>query len=432
MRETMLELQDVCAGYGEKKVLQGVSASIGQGEFVALIGSNGAGKSTLLKCVSGLLPLTGGRMEVCGRDNRGLKNRERARLVAVVPQSYSVDYAFTVEDIVAMGRYAYQSFGKKESREDAQAIRKAMEVTNTLEFRKRLYNQLSGGERQRVVLARALAQSPRILLLDEPTSALDIHHQTEVMELITRLNQEEGLTVLAVLHDVNMASRYCGRMILLRDGQVAADGEPAAIVTKKNMEALYQMKLLIRENPLFHKPEMVPIRVLRGERAERPLRIHVICGGDGAGRILEELDDRGHQLTAGVVNQGSTDCEICRYLGIPHVEIPPFTPVTPEAQKENLAMMADADVILTADMPFGVNNLANLDGLEQVKGILFFHKNALSGDYTGGKLVQRLQELGEKKKIVYFGDHDEFLERLREWAVGRKEKSDADRNAAGG
>lgn len=421
MREEMLCLQGVAAGYGEKAVLQGVTASIRQGEFVALIGSNGTGKSTLLKCISGLLPLRGGQIGICGKDNRGLKPRERARLVAVVPQSYAVEYAFTVEEVVAMGRYPYQRFGKRESPEDAAAIRQAMEVTNTLEFRERLYNELSGGERQRVILARALAQKPQLLLLDEPTSALDIHHQTEVMELITQLNREEGLTVLAVLHDVNMASRYCGRMILLRDGKVAADGDPEAIVTKKNMEELYQMKLLIRQNPLFHKPEIVPVRVLRGKRAAHPLRIHVICGGDGALRILEELDDRGHILTAGVINEGSGDCDLCRYLQIPHVEIPPFTPVTWQDQQRNLQMMRDADVILVADMPFGENNLMNLEGLEQVKGQIFFHKNALSGDYTGGRLVERLQRLGEQKKIVYFGDHDAFLEQLAELVGGKEE-----------
>ena len=166
-----------------------------------------------------------------------------------MPQSYAVEYAFTVEDVVSMGRYPYHSFGRRETPEDARAVRQAMEATNTLEFRGRLYNELSGGEKQRVILARALAQQPEILLLDEPTSALDLHHQTEVMELITRLNREQGLTVLAVLHDVNMASRYCGRMILLGEGRVAADGSPSEVVTKKNMERLYQMKLLIRENP---------------------------------------------------------------------------------------------------------------------------------------------------------------------------------------
>lgn len=414
MNEEILCLENLSAGYGEKDVLRGIHASVRRGEFAALIGSNGAGKSTLLKCISGLMQPRSGKITICGRDNAALKPKERARLVAVVPQSYSVEYDFTVEDVVAMGRYAYQSFGKRESREDAAAVQNAMEVTNTLEFRKRLYNELSGGEKQRVILARALAQQPEILLLDEPTSALDIHHQTEVMELITQLNRTEGLTVLAVLHDVNMASRYCCRMILLRDGRIAADGEPSAVITKKNMEALYRMKLLIRENPLFHKPEIVPIRVFREKQTERPLRIHVICGSDGAVKVIEELDDRGFELTAGVVNVGSGDCEICRYLQIPHVEIPPFTPVTAEAQAKNLEMMRDAEVILVSDMPFGENNLMNLEGLEQVKGRIFFHKNALSGDYTGGRLVERLQKLGEKKKVVYFGDHDEFLKRLQE------------------
>ena len=144
------------------------------------------------------------------------------------------------------------------------------------------------------------------------------------------------------------------------------------------------------------------------------MRIHVICGSDGAVKLIEELEDRGFELTAGVVNVGSGDCEICRYLQIPHVEIPPFTPVTAEAQAKNLEMMRDAEVILISDMPFGENNLMNLDGLEKMKGKIFFHKNALSGDYTGGRLIERLQKLGEKKKVVYFGDHDEFLRRLRE------------------
>ena len=412
MGEQMLELQDVRAGYGEQEVLRGVSFSAGQGEFAALIGSNGAGKSTLLRCICGLLPLKEGSIRICGRDTGRISAKERARLVAVVPQSYVVEYAFTVEDVVSMGRYPYHSFGRRETPEDVRAVRQAMEVTNTLEFRSRLYNELSGGEKQRVILARALAQQPEILLLDEPTSALDLHHQTEVMELITRLNREQGLTVLVVLHDVNMASRYCGRMILLREGRVAADGSPSEVVTKKNMERLYQMKLLIRENPLYGKPEITPVRVLREEQTDHPLRIHVICGADGAVKLLEELEERGYLLSAGVVNEGSDDCAICRALRIPHVEIPPFTPVTPEAQEENLKLMEDAEVILISDLPFGQNNLANLDGLERVKGRIFFHKNALSSDYTGGRLVERLEELGRKKKVVYFGDHDEFLKRL--------------------
>ena len=422
MEKQMLQIQEVCAGYGEQEVLRDISFSIPKGEFAALIGSNGAGKSTLLKCISGLLPLKHGSIAICGRDTGKLSAKERAKLVAVVPQSYGIEYAFTVEDMVSMGRYPYHSFGKRETPEDARAVRQAMEDTNTLAFCGRLYSELSGGEKQRVILARALAQQPKIILLDEPTSALDLRHQTEVMELITRLNREQSMTVLAVLHDINMASRYCSRMILLGEGRVAADGSPSEVVTKQNMEKLYQMKLLIRENPLYDKPEITPVRVLRGERTDHPIRIHVICGGDGAVKIIEELEDRGYLLSAGVVNEGSDDCAICRSLKIPHVELPPFTPVTPKAQRENLKMMEDAEVVLIPDLPFGQDNLANLDGLEQIKGRIFFHKNALSNDYTGGKLVKRLEELGRKKNITYFGDHDEFLKRLSAWKAEVRQK----------
>ncbi len=423
MTGEMLHIKNLTAGYGKQSVLQHVSLSIQSGEFSALIGSNGAGKSTLLKCISGLLPVTDGQISICGRDIRQLNSRERARLVAVVPQSYTVDYSFTAEDVVAMGRYPYHSFRGTDAARDADVIQHAMELTNTLAFRNRQYNELSGGEQQRVILARALAQEPKIILLDEPTSALDIHHQTEVMELITRLNKKQGMTVLAVLHDVNMASRYCQRMILLKDGMVAADGSPQDIVTKKNMEALYEMKVFIRQNPLFYKPEIVPIRVLHEDPVFQGIRIHVICGSDGAANMIEELEDQGYSLSAGVVNHGSDDCQICNALKIPHVEIPPFTPVTDAFQQENLKLMADADVILVANIPFGENNLCNLHGLEHTKGRIFFHKNALSSDHTNGKLVDLLNDLGTKKQITYFGDYDEFRSKLRELSLHKQQEA---------
>ncbi|MCI8814616.1 MAG: ABC transporter ATP-binding protein, partial [Lachnospiraceae bacterium] len=205
MSGEILEFHHVAAGYGEREILKDVTMSVRQGEFAGLIGSNGTGKSTLIKCISGLLPLKRGNISICGKENSSLKSRERARMVAVVPQSYHVEYDFTVEDIIMMGRNPYLGFRKKEGQEDYDIVEEAMQATNTEIFRRRYYNELSGGERQRVILARAIAQKPRIILLDEPTSALDVHHQIEVMELITKLNQEEHMTVLAVLHDINMA-----------------------------------------------------------------------------------------------------------------------------------------------------------------------------------------------------------------------------------
>ena len=399
----MLSFSHAAVGYGEKMVLQDVSFQVSKGEYVALIGSNGTGKSTLIKCVSGLLPLAGGEIEICGKDSRKLKAKERARLVAVVPQSYYVDYDFTVEDIVMMGRNPYIDFRHRESKEDHEIAERAMKLTKTDVFRDRPYNELSGGERQRVILARAITQQPQIILLDEPTSALDLHHQIEVMELIRDLNEKENITVMAVLHDINLASRFCSRIIILKDGKVKADGTPKQIINREEMESLYNMKLLVKNNPLLEKPEIIPIRVMDEEKVQKPLRIHVICGEKGGVRLLEQLVNMGHHISAGVLNQESDDDEICRYLEIPRIEIGPFQPVSAEDQERNLKLMEDADVVVVADIPFGEANIRNLDGLENVKGELYMNENIKRQDFTEGLLEKRLQEIAKKKKIKFYG-----------------------------
>lgn len=415
MSKEILAFHHVAAGYGNREILKDVTMTVQEGEFSGLIGSNGTGKSTLIKCISGLLPLKRGSISVCGKDNARLKNKERARMVAVVPQSYHVEYNFLVEDIVMMGRNPHLGLGRRENREDFQIVEDAMKMTNTEIFRGRFYNELSGGERQRVILARAIAQKPQIILLDEPTSALDVHHQIEVMELISRMNRDENMTVLAVLHDINMASRFCKRMVMLQDGVVSEEGTPHQVINRENMEDLYKMKLVIQESALFQKPEIVPIRVMEEEKAETPLHVHVICGANRAVKVIEELDAKGYTVTAGVLNMGSGDWEVCRNLNIRCVEIEPFTPVTRKKQEENLRLMKKADVILVTDVPFGEGNLMNLYDLESVPGKIYFHKNALSCDYTNGRLVKRLEEIGRKKKVTYVGDHDEFMKILREY-----------------
>lgn len=408
----ILEFKQVAAGYGSREILKDITLSIQEGEFTGLIGANGTGKSTLIKCVSGILPLKRGTITICNRDNASLKNRERAQMVAVVPQSYNVEYNFTVEDIVMMGRNPYMSLRRQEGSEDEDIVREAMEATGTEVFRGRFYNELSGGERQRVVLARAIAQQPKIILLDEPTSALDVRYQIEVMELIAKLSQERHMTVLAVLHDINMASRFCQRMVMLQEGKVSTTGIPRKVINRANMQSLYKMKLMVRESPLFRKPEMLPIRVMEEEKISSRRHVHVICGASGAVQVLEKLDAKGYTVTAGVVNQGCDDWLACQELDIPCIEAAPFTPVTEDKQAENLKMMADADAILVADLPFGEDNLRNLSGLEDMPGKIYFHKNTLNSDFTTGKLTQRLGKLEKAKTITYIGDYEEFLERL--------------------
>lgn len=412
MMEKVLRFESVAAGYGDHHVLKGFSADLVAGDFVGLIGSNGTGKSTLLKCVSGLLPINSGKIEIFGKDTARLKQRERSQMVAVVPQSFDIDYEFTVEDICLMGRNPYHSMMERETEEDFEIVRQALAMTGTLKFKDRLFNALSGGEKQRVIISRAIAQEAPIILLDEPTSALDLHHQIEVMELIAELNRERGTTILAVLHDVNLAARYCGRLIMLEGGQVLADGPPDKVIVESNLDKLYQMKLLVKKNPLFERPEIIPIRVLDNPRQERRAHIHVICGGGAAGKILEEMNYLGHRVSAGVLNEGSDDWLIAKSLGLEVVEESPFTAISAAKQSENLALMREADLILIADVPFGKSNINNLLGLEDMPGILYFHKANYAQDFTGGEVGQRLADISKSKKIFEISDHDEFIQLL--------------------
>lgn len=412
MSEIMMDFSHVATGYGTQKIIKDVSFTVEKGDFIALIGSNGCGKTTLIKCISGLLPLMGGTLQICGRDSKSLKPKERAQKVAVVPQTYYVDYDFNVEDIVMMGRNPYVKFGKGNTKEDEEIVDRAMKLTNTDAFRGQSYNRLSGGQRQRVIIARAIAQQPDIILLDEPTSALDTHHATEVMELISRLNQESDMTVLAVIHDINMASRFCKRIILLKDGYVRADGTPEEIINKVNMTEMYQMKLMIRHNTLFDKPEMVPIRVLSTEKDPVSKRIHLICGDASAVQMLEELDSRGHKLSAGVLSPVSDDGIMASQIGIPTVWNIPFTPVTEDLQKENLAMAKEAEILVIPDLPFGELNIRNLDGLEDVPGKIFIHEGVFreDRDYTRGKVLKkRLEEIAAKKEVVKYASLAELI-----------------------
>ena len=222
------------------------------------------------------------------------------------------------------------------------------------------------------------------------------------------------MTILAVLHDINMASRFCQRIVMLQEGTVFMDGTPQEVINRRNMEALYHMKLMIRESPLFHKPEIVPIRVMEQEKIEVPRHIHIICGAAEAVNLIEELDARGCTVTAGVLDKQSEDWKICHQLGIPCVDIEPFTSVTEEKQAKNLELMKDADMIVVANVPFGEGNIQNLHGLEFTCGKIYIHKNALCDDYTDGKLAKRVKDIEKRKEITYFENDREFLDLLKQ------------------
>jgi len=236
---TMAAFDAVSFSYRAREVLRGVSFSVERGEMLGVAGPNGAGKSTLIGLTSGVLEPVSGEVRIGGRPAAGYSRRELSREVAVVPQSADIVFPFTVEEVVAMGRYPHLSWGGWLGESDRRACRSALKLAGAEAFSGRCLDELSAGERQRVFLARALAQDPSFLLLDEASSFLDIGQELAVFKVLDRLRQEEGLTILTVSHDLNLIGTFCQKVLLLKDGSVQAAGDLEENFTGENLTALF-------------------------------------------------------------------------------------------------------------------------------------------------------------------------------------------------
>jgi len=246
--------------YGSTQVLDSISFTVEDGDFVGVLGPNGSGKTTMLRCLSGILKPKLGVVLVDNYDVRSLDRREMARRVAVVPQETYVGFLFNVLDVVLMGRHPHiKGFGL-ESKRDLEIAYEAMKFTKILPLAERPTANLSGGERRRVIIARALAQEPEILLLDEPTTHLDINHQIEIMELLKRLSKK--LAIVAVFHDFNLAARYCNKLILLANGRIASLGTPEEVLTAGSIRKIFQVDVLVGNHPSTNSLYVIPLRAV--------------------------------------------------------------------------------------------------------------------------------------------------------------------------
>ncbi len=236
--EPVVELERLERRYGERPALQGVSARLEVGATVGVIGPNGAGKTTLLRTIARLVPFSGS-IELEGRSTAAMRRSELSRLIAVVPQDPSTPAWMTVGEYVLLGRTPHLGPLAKEGRRDLEAAARALERLDLSGFDDRPLGTLSGGEKQRVVVARALAQEARIILLDEPTAALDIGHQQQALDLLDVLRGESGLTLVSAMHDLTLAAQYAERMVLLHSGRVVADGVPQDVLTEETIARHY-------------------------------------------------------------------------------------------------------------------------------------------------------------------------------------------------
>jgi iron complex transport system ATP-binding protein len=256
-RSSGLSMRKVSFAYFNGFALQAINLMIAPGEIVGLLGPNGCGKTTLLKLASGVLSPVEGEVLLDEVKLKKLSRRQVAQRIAVVPQSYHLPFAFKVTEVVLLGRTPFVSGLSGETKKDRDVTADALQLVGIDGLGKRHFNDLSGGEQQKVVLAMALAQEPEVLLLDEPTAHLDINHQVEILELVRSLNREQGVTVIAAMHDLNLASLFFDRLILLKEGTIFADGSPREVLTERNIKDVFSASVRVSPHPVTFAPHIV-------------------------------------------------------------------------------------------------------------------------------------------------------------------------------
>lgn len=409
-----LNINGVECRYGSIKILEDISLSLKAGDFVGILGPNGSGKTTLLKSVSRTLKPSKGAILLNEKDVYTLKNIEVAKQMAVVPQDNAVSFSFTALEVVLMGRNPHMERFQMETEKDMAIARRVMNLTNTWQLASRPVNELSGGERQRVIIARALAQEPKVLLLDEPLTYLDIINQLEIMDLIKSLCMSEGLIVMAVVHDLNLAARYCNHALLLKSGKVFAAGPIDKVLTSENIKNVFKVEAMVKKNAVTDSLYIIPLSAPKTSLPKN-CSIHVVSGAGTGTVLMKTLLEEGYAVTAGVLNVLDTDFETAEYLNIPVASEAPFSPITKKTLKTNFDMMKKAGFVVITSVPFGYGNLPNLEvALEATKnGVqtwVIEEESIESRDFTGGKATALMEEL--KRNGAVFVKHASELPAL--------------------
>ena len=267
MMQAAIKTEHLEYAYGRAAVLKDISFTVSEGEFFIIIGPNGSGKTTLLKIMSGIHKPQSGSVVINGSGLQTYSRKSLARAVAYVPQMIQTDFPFTVREVVLMGRSPHLGMLGLEAQEDLDLAEEAMGFTEVGHLANRRLSQLSGGECQRVYIARAICQQTNIIILDEPTASLDLAHQVRIMDLMERLKREQGITVVMVSHDINLAAMYGTRVLLLKEGRLLHLGLPQEVMTFETLEDAYGCRLLVDASPIgsFPRITLVPKRYMKPE-----------------------------------------------------------------------------------------------------------------------------------------------------------------------
>ncbi len=397
-----LEVNNLAFGYGSKEVLNNINMNIKPGTFISIIGPNGSGKSTLLKNISTYLKPQKGVILLDSKEIDKLPRKEVSKKISVVPQNISLEFDFKIKDIVMMGRHPYIRKFKGETSEDIKIAEKAMLYTNILTLSDRMFNELSGGEKQRVILARALAQEPKILLLDEPVSHLDLQHQIEILDLIKNMSIKESLTIIAVLHDLNMASSYSDYIMMLKEGSIIYEGMPETVLNQENIGEVFNINVHMNGNPLTGKPYIYTVSGI--PKPKMTSKVHIICGGGSGQELIRVLFSKGFKLSTGVLNIGDTDWAISKECRIDIAEETPFVKISDEVYEKNKEFILNADVVVLMPVYFSITNMKNLEillepELNTKKIYILDDTDFTKRDFTKGKALNIYKKIKERDNV---------------------------------
>jgi len=422
----VLTIDGIDCAYGSIDVLKNINFVVNSGEFLGILGPNGSGKTTLLRGISRVLKPKKGAILIDEKDVYTMKTADVAKQMAVVPQTTPITFDFTVLEVVLMGRNPHMGRFQMEGKQDLEIAKNAMELTRTWEFADRSVTELSGGERQRVIIARALTQEPRILLLDEPTTHLDISNQLEIMDLIKNLCETKNLLIVAVFHDFNLAARYCDSIILLKEGKIVAAGKSEDTLTSENVRKVFSVDTIVKKHPVTGYLHVIPISRPLNQR-QKTMSIHLISGCGTGSPVMKILKDEGYFVTAGILNLLDTDQESAQLLNIPTTNEAPFSPITEEAYAANMKMISKSNVVVITPTQFGDGNLRNLEAAETVlkKGIpiiLLEDGPIEERDFTKGKATKYWASLKNNGAITV-KNNCELLQLLDKLEKEHNEKS---------
>jgi len=360
--EVLLAVDGVTFGYERQPLLYDVHVQVRKGEMVGLLGPNGSGKTTLLRLVSGVLQPQQGRILLDGRKLQDWGRRGVAQRIAVVPQELHVPFAYTVEQLVNLGRTPFVNLLGSNSRQESIVVQDAMQAADVTPLANRIFNELSGGERQRVIVAMALAQQPKLLLLDEPTSHLDIKYQIDILELAQRLNRGRSVTVIAAMHDLNLAARYFPRLLLFQRG-VVADAGPAEVLEPHLLKRVYgidvQVGILRGAQHLSVLPPDSDSIDDEREREGQP-QVLVMAGGGSGELLMRALADVNIPFIAGALNIGDSDHTLALRLASAVITEQPYAPISPATLEQVRTNLLRMKLLLFCPMPSGPGNLSLL------------------------------------------------------------------------